>query len=623
MNMSIQIPIPRRWLIGAWTFVLCFGQQTELQFERINLEHGLSQSTVFDICQDDEGYLWLGTANGLNRYDGYGIKTFHHYPDDGDNLSSDWIQTLWVDRNGTLWVGTRLGLNRYEPRGERFETLGLNQLVHPTVMSIAESEVDQLWIGTLRGLYRLDTKRLEFQRIEGELISGPIRAICADPGELWVGTDHGLIHLNANGVRLDHFRFDPNSSVGLANRVVQSLLRDSLGQLWIGTSRGLTRLNAEGTKTRHFIHNRHPAAQLYSSEVESVLDELMPRNALDSLLDVGPVADLTSSFQIDRKQRVLVVVQGEMVNEPYDYGWIEQQGRVVWEPDISMTRHGGGSLKNRIQVQPLWLNPGEYQLRYTSDETHHWGAWNDLAPDRQDLWGISVYKMGDGRLEPEALMLKRRPYSIIGALVESIVEDRSGQIWIGSNDGLSVYDPETARFANYRHNPSNVHSLSQNAIHRIYEDRSGIVWVGTNLGGLNKLNQRRTQFKHIAFNPYDQFGLRNRLIYAFEEDRWGNIWVGTGDGVNVLVDGSVKRFSYHETHLGAIRGGVMSICSDRAGDLWIGCNGNGVYLLRLSQVDEVMKGISKQSPDLIKRFVPSAEPGTLDSAHIRQIYEDL
>lgn len=174
-----------------------------LEFERLSVEHGLSQSTVNGILQDREGYMWFGTLNGLNKYDGYRFVDFRHNPNDPNSISSDQIYALYEDNKGNLWVGTLEGLNRFDPANDRFVVYKYDlgdprSLSNNLVLAIHEDRSGFLWIGTSNGLNRFNEKRNNFRR----------------------------------------YHWSPNDSISLSHNSVSAIFEDKDGNLWVGTNGG-------------------------------------------------------------------------------------------------------------------------------------------------------------------------------------------------------------------------------------------------------------------------------------------------------------------------------------------------------------------------------------------------
>src|ERR1051325_5158964 len=276
-----------------------------LRFDRIGIEQGLSQSSVNVIFQDSRGFLWLGTQDGLNRYDGYNFKVYKPDPDAPYSLSDRWITSIVEDKQGYLWIGTRLGgLNRYDPRTEEFvhfvhsdkdpvslsdnhinvlyidqedhfwvgTTKGLdlfepnnNSFTHYTppqkdgsavknITAIYQDHLKRIWVGTTAGgISRLYPRNRMFVTYQSNpdnpnsISYSHVTTIAEDKNNvLWVGTKSGLNRFEPDTIQFDRFLHSEGDPASIANNVINALYVDNTGNLWVGTSNGLDRLSAGG-----------------------------------------------------------------------------------------------------------------------------------------------------------------------------------------------------------------------------------------------------------------------------------------------------------------------------------------------------------------------------------------
>jgi len=245
-----------------------FSQEQNLKFEKISIESGLSQSAIYSILQDSHGFMWFGTEDGLNLYDGYSFKVFKHMPNNPSSLSNNEIYSLHEDRSGKLWIGTQAGLNLMDRSSGTFtqfknEPDNQESLSSDAVWTIHESLSEEgiLWIGTINGgLNRFDTKTGKFKRFRhnpnntNSLSSDIVLVVYESeeaPGILWIGTSRGglnkLILTNAenkgekenniSSSQFSHYKNNPKNPLSLSNNTVWSIhesLREP-GIMWIGT----------------------------------------------------------------------------------------------------------------------------------------------------------------------------------------------------------------------------------------------------------------------------------------------------------------------------------------------------------------------------------------------------
>ncbi len=376
----------------------------DLYFERISLEQGLSQSTVNAIVQDQRGYMWFGTLNGLNKYDGYTFTDFRHIANDTSSLSNDQIYAIAEDSFGDLWIGTSYGLNRFDRKSQNF---------------------------------------VRYHCVDGDSTSisnDKINVIYEDRSQvLWVGTASGLCRYQPQSDDFTRFVYDPNRVVTLSHPYISAILEDTEGTLWVGSyGGGLSKFNLERTEIEHILPVAGDRGLQYTPELMSgVVSLVRSRQKVASILRVGEQQTLRKSFDIARETDVLVVACGEITEKPNDHSWIEHGGKVIWRMTNDDSRHAGGAAKNRLQLEILRLSPGHYELVYQSDTGHSYGNWNQLPPARPELWGVQLVDVA----EPETRWVQARlPRNFVASRlssssITSIVESRAGGLWVTTRDG--------------------------------------------------------------------------------------------------------------------------------------------------------------------------------------------
>lgn len=521
---------------------LAGAQSASLRFETLSVEDGLSQSTVRAIYQDVQGYMWFGTEDGLNKYDGYTFTIYRHDPENPESLSDNVINIIYQDREDDLWFGTASGLDRFQPKTETFEhfTYDPNQpgsLKGTSVTAITEDSNGNLWISTSEGgLSSFNRSKNTFinyphdPKNPGTPISDQVQALAADKkGGLWIGTYEGLDYLDAQTGQFIHYTNDPENPVSLSDNRVLTLYIDRNGLLWIGTEEGgLNRFNsADSTFTRYTNRAENPYT-ISSNTVRAIYED--------------------------------------------------QNGR-IW-----VGGRAGVNLLNRRD---------DYFIRYRYDPNDQHSLSNDnvlsIYNDRSGvLWigtfggGLSKYVQNNDRFT----LYQHRPNtqtSLSNDVVYAIHEDRSGAVWVGTLDGgLNRLDPESGNFLSYQHNPSDPNSIGSNDVRAILEDRQGRLWIGTYGGGLNQfdLNQNRfIRYRHDAKSPSS---ISDNRVMAIYEDRRGNLWIGTRGGGLELFDPNTRRFThfrYDPKDVSSLSGDfVRTIAEDRYGNLWVGTY-NGISIM--------------------------------------------
>lgn len=470
--------------------LICFinmnSQELKVRFERISIEEGLSQSGVTCILQDSLGYLWFGTGDGLNKYNGYGFEVVHHIPENPNSLSDNSITTIFEDRMGVLWVGTfGGGLNKFDRETQEFvhwihDSENPKSLSHNRITAIYEDRSGILWIGTQNGLNSYDFEKNEFRRWKnepgnaGSLSHNEILTIQGDSSDaLWIGTNGGgLNRFDREKEVFKHWMNEPQNPSSLSHNEVRSICDDRFGNLWIGTFGG--GLNQFDRKKGEFLRWRNEPEDPNSLSSKRVFSVFEDRSGV---LWIGTVAGLN---RFDRQQN------------KFDR-WINEPGN----PNSLSHDHVRTIFEDRSGT--LWI--GTYG-----------GGLNKFDRERENFL--------DWMNEPG------NPNSLSKNVILSIYEDTSNVLWIGTyGGGLNKFDRDKGNFINYREKDG----LPNDVIYGILEDDRGNLWLSTNRG-LFKFNPRAETFKNYDMND----GLQGNEFNsgAYYKNNTGILFFG---GVNGLT----------------------------------------------------------------------------------------
>ncbi len=554
-----------------------------LAFEHFSSQQGLSQSIVECILQDRRGFLWLGTEDGLNRFDGYEFKVYRHATDDPESLSYSEVKCLLEDRSGALWVGTFGGLNRFDPETETCRRFvhrpgDPHGLADDKVRALLEDASGALWIGTQGGgLDRLGAdgrfRHCRHDPADPEsLCHDDVRALLEDgTGRLWVGTAGGGLDCRVpTGFR--HYRHDPTDSGSLSHDEVTVLHEDRQGRLWIGTRGGLNRFEAE---TGRFVRYPATSGDLAHDVITTLCEDDDGRLWIG--IDGGGLDVLDPESGAVRHHR----------HDPRD------PASLATDRVFSCCRGGSGELWIGTYGGGLdKLDPRQARFRHfrchpdDPDSLIHgivWSLWEDRAGV---LWvgtdgGLDRIERGGGirhfRPRPED------PRGLCHPGVRVVYEGPSGTLWVGTNGGLQRLDRETGEFERFVHDPDDSASLSHDEVRSLYEDNTGCLWVGTLGGGLNRFDGDATSrgtFTAYRHDPGDSRSLCSDFVRPIHEDRHGQLWIGTQGG-------GLDRFDRETGHCIHYRHDpddprtlssdyVFSIWEDAEGILWVGTYGGGL-----------------------------------------------
>jgi serine phosphatase RsbU (regulator of sigma subunit)/ligand-binding sensor domain-containing protein len=571
-------------------------QFDNIEFETLSLEHGLSQSSVLSIAQDEMGFMWFATEFGLNKYDGYKFIVLQHDPADPNTLSHTWIVSLFRDHSGILWIGTfNEGLNKYNLKTEEFTHYRSNPddqstLSNNIVRVIYEDHTGTLWIGTDNGLNRFDRETEEFARYFNKpddprsLSHNSVRSLCEDgSGALWIGTDGGgLNKFIREEEEFIRYMADQDNSNSLSNNSVKAICEDESGDLWIGTNGG--GLNKFDIKKEYFIRYRHDPNDISSISHDEITSVYQDRTGM---LWVGTNGGGINIFNEEEEEFVHYRHDANRPNSLCNdevYSIYEDRAGVIW-----IGTYTGGiskydrkkkkfSLYRRDPNDPNSLNADPVWSFYEDEDGMLWigthGGGLNRLDRRKNQYTYYTHHPND-------------PHSISHNVARIIHVDRDGMFWIGTHGGgLNRFDKNTGIFKSYQHDPNDPHSLSHQEIRWICEDRSGALWIGTNGGGLNKFDKNTERFIRYRADPNDPNSLSNDFARVVIEDSQGVLWIGTQGGGIDIFDRDSEKFAHlradPEDPRSLSSDHILSIFEDRSGVIWIGTWGGGLNMYNRS-----------------------------------------
>ncbi|QEN09371.1 diguanylate cyclase [Oceanispirochaeta crateris] len=534
---------PYLW-IGTYEGLSRFNLETEEFFNFSSYENKagdvLSNEVVTSIVRDEQGVLWAGTLNGLNRIDpvSLDIRSYFHNELDEGSLLHNTIRSLYVDTRGRLWVGSYGGLDLYQPETDSFghfraEEGNPQSLPSPFVMSICQTDDFNLWVGTWDGgvslLDPLSGAILEHIRFEGNTY-----LLSADPsGDLWIGTwGDGLYRWSASSKELIHHEVDSDDPYKLNHGIIYSFLRDRGGVYWIGTNgRGVNKLNPQKKDFRYISHTLNDPLSLPEDKIRDILIDSQGR------FWIATYSEGLWRFEGDKRDWKVQHWMPDTENP-----WSLSHFNVATVIEDSQGRFWVGSLGGLDRYNPKTNDFDRVSLlgygTIAGDEPIVDAITEDVDGT---FWigtngsGIIHWSKSDGVLDVFSYSTENPRLS--NNLVFSQLLDSRGTFWVGTNMGLNRYDREKGQFDFFYHNLDDMTSLSNNVITDILEDSLGRIWVGTGGGGINLLNPGTDTFSHFTRLE----GLSSNHVQAMEEDGQGRIWISTISGVSVLnpTNGSI------------------------------------------------------------------------------------
>jgi len=642
--------------------------QERVTFRHLTIADGLSQNVVSAIVQDRRGFMWFGTKDGLNRYDGYQFVVFRHDPFDSTSISDSEITALFEDSRGELWVGTRGGgVNRFDRARERFTRVRAGPA--RDVVAIVEDTSGAIWVGAAsEGLFRLTTRGWRDVAVDrfvhspenpSSLGDDRVRTVLVDRrGVLWVGTDAGLDRhepTSVGGLAFTHITVRSSAPLALIDTAVTSLYEDSHSRLWIGSVPGISELDSARTSVRHYYHRyrtfrygwgiavslgEDPTGKLWVSTVSELM-RLDPSTGgwtyfRHDPLNPESMNDLPTRVYRDRSNVIWVGSNGYGINA---YDPKANRFQTFRRPENWPSRLSGFSVYTLFEdlAGTLWIDAGLLyrwnratgELRSfetSSNRPNDFGnvaVWSIVEDPPGSLWTASVsglyhYEIATGRFRqyrydpadstrlPEQAVYDvfRDRDGVIWAVTEnflarlvdpergrfqsfrhkerptarqwifpSTIQDSTGALWLGSDQGLARFDPKTQTFRHFRHDPRERGSLSHDAVRAILHDPrqpNRYLWVGTAGGGLNRLDIDSGTFVHFS----ERDGLPNDVVYAVLADSTGRLWLSTNKGLS-RFDPATRQFRNYDVNDGLQSNEFNSGAAfkSRSGEMFFG----GIY----------------------------------------------
>jgi signal transduction histidine kinase/ligand-binding sensor domain-containing protein len=576
-------------LSGVAVAFSAHAQRMPTRFIRIE---GLSQSAVTSMIQDRRGFIWVGTQDGLNRYDGYEFVVYCNNPEDSTSINDNWIRALYEDREGFIWVGTRDGgINRFDPHTEqfiayKFQPDNPNSLSSNMVRAIFEDKKGRLWVGTEGGgLNLFDKKSQTFKRYvhlehhANSLSHNDVRVILEDRyGTIWVATfGGGLNKFDETTQTFTVYTHKPNDANSLADNRIRTMIEDKFEPdiIWIGMEGGgLCKFNTRTLTFKRYQHDPQQPNSLSSNNVWAVLQ-------------VAPKKFWVGTFQgglceFDAAEETFVAHR-PMANNPQSLSsidiWTLMQDRsgVIW-----VGTYDGGLCKMQINRKPFGLqqhNPDDsasladnrVRAFYEDKQGNIWVG--------TDGGGISRLNRQTGKFTHYN---RNRYKNLFTDRVRVFYETQDGILWLGSYDeGLASFDMKTDQVIKvYRHQPNDQTSLSNDRIRAIVEDREGMLWIATFDKGLNRFDRKTEIF--TRFTEGDGSGISSNTILALHVDREGTLWCGTLTGGLCRYDAQTRKFKvyrYDKNNLNRLSNDrIYGLGELSDGRLWIGTAGGGLCL---------------------------------------------
>ncbi len=633
--------------------------QAEVKFDRIGVNNGLSDNNILSVIQDHNGFIWIGTHDGLNKYDGYDFTVFKNIRNDSTSLPDNIVRAICQsDINNNLWLGTNDGgLCCYNYNSEKFTSFKhnpddtLNTIASNTITNIVKGDEGLLWLGfntnkiscfntitkkaksyiiprfdaensefgdlylyydsrgflwicTKKGLYRFDSNNEKFTAYQhneddpGSLPTNLINAIYEDKDSytFWIGTEEGLIEFSPDNNQYTLFQHDQNNPASISNNHVYTSIRDNFGHLWIGSRNGLNKFNDSTYQFTHYKNDPSNPGSLSSNNISKLY------------IDKGGVLWVgTFEKGINKTDTYLVNFKHYKYSSKRPEGLPNKTIRSIYQDKYGILWVGavnGGLTKINLKNNTF---ENSHVNKHISFDQYEFGTVTSIYEDHKGNFWVGTWTNGIAKATFKGKGRNREidkckfyshdsnnPYSLNNNSIQFIFEDSADRLWIGTADGLNMYDYNNDRFKLFSYNADNENSLSSFSIQdAIAQYNDSIFWLGT-WNGLNKITldadfdlkfdsagpnlNPLAKFEHFYKNEDDFNSLSDNRVISVCLDNNKNLWVGThGGGLNKMVfknDSTIKYTNYRESS-GFSNNVVYCIFNDNEDDIWCSTN-NGI-----------------------------------------------
>lgn len=563
-----------------------------VSFEHLTSKDGLASEKVISVTQDHLGFLWIGTQEGLHRYDGYELTRYQHDPEDSLSISNSTAEALYVDRAGTLWIGTWNGLNRYDPVTNSFHRYLANptdpsSLSSPHIHSITEDTEGRLWIGTRDGgICRYDPQSdgfVQYRHNPADPTSLSYDVVCMlyvdRQGTLWIGTGlpwdgvnnrGGLNRYNPNLDAFERFEHDPDDPQSLLFNEISTLYEDSEGRFWVATwGDGLqildrqtgTFLQADATTDR-FSSAKWP--QLRTANGSNGAIRFIHEDAqgmvwiggfLGGLDRYDPVQEVNAHFAYDPQTP-------NSLSDNAVWSVFEDRHQILWVATWKgVNKINPANSKFELVSKGKNGSTGLYdshveEILIDSEGIIWTGTWSGLESFNPVSGKRNLYAVG-----------KTVPIKGLSEMVLILHEDKNHDIWFGTLQyGLVHFDRTSEIFTNYRPDSLNPTSISSHTITAIVDHPSEGLWV-SGTSGLDRIDLPTGQFYSLLDNLItDPEQLNIQTIKATGQ----KYWIGSGAGLDLYDPDNNSLTPFLRGHV------VICVEEDQLGGLWLGTNGDGL-----------------------------------------------
>ncbi len=551
-------------IICSFPFQIRAINTSDIKFDHIGVDDGLSETRVADIEEDSWGYLWFGTESGLNRYDGYTFRIYHNDRYDSTTISKNKITVVYEDSNKDLWIGTSEGLNLYNRNKDNFIRFRLTgNLKNEIINCIYEDKQHNLWIGTNKGLFQIK-----------------------------------------NHTFIARYKYSEHNHSSINNNIIRGIAEFDEGKLFLGTSGNYAQIF--DCKNKTFTRIKYPFDNKITTQRFNITGFCKSSNGniIFSVYNLGVYCFNIKTLQIK-----------EYINKKFLTKFI--YCIIEYKPKVYLMASDGYGLifydENTNEFSNLRANPFDpYSLSSDKLLDIYYSStgqlWISTTIDDVNVYSEHKYKFKHFTSEIN------NNISLSHKSVNCFYQTQDSKIWIGTESGgLNLYNKKENAFIHFKHHPDNPYSISDNTVLTIFEDSEKQLWLGTWTGGLNRFNRKENRFYSYMHNPLDSSSIVANNVWAIAEDKNGNLWIGTHAGLDYFIK---KRgiFQHYQNNpddpKSLSNNSIFSLWITTDDRLLIGTAGGGLNIF-----NEKNKNFSVLKMDI-------NQPHSISSDHVYHVFED-
>ncbi len=576
------------WLL-LWSCML-WAQYARCQtktFDYLTINEGLSNNTIYTILEDRDGFLWLGSRDGLNRFDGYECAIYKSSAQDSTSLSDNRIQCLYEDKKGNIWVGLRRGgINILQRKTHTFVRNPFPKASLPfdlskvTIQTIFEDSFGGIWIGTLgNGIIHTNSSLDKFEffstksKNKTQILNSDLVFDFAEDAQhnIWIATQGTKIHcLQYQTKQINLFESDPSKNLDFSS-YSKSLLYHK-GKVWIGTQGNGLYIYDTALKT--FQHHK-------------LGNNLVTDIALDQQNQVWITTDGSGLFITDEEAQKFEYFDHtptfkNSLNTNALYNIYTDTRNNTWigtfNGGVNIYKPYKNNFLTFLHTSQDSFNPNFQSVLSFCENKQNSQIWIGT-----DGGGLLIFDKKTQTYSNFESVVKF-PKGVSNSVITAIYEDSKQNLWIGTfSNGLNRYQPSTGKIKNYQNLPNDTQSLAVNNVWDIVEDQDACIWIGTLGGGLDKYDPKNDAFMHYVPHPQQPTSLSDVQVQVLMVDSKNNLWIGTEYGGLNKLPPHRKAFKHwkkeENLHNGLQANSILSLLEDRKQRIWVGTEGGGLHLL--------------------------------------------